>query len=152
MAHPLRAAVLAAALLSPTAYAAEPPTTTLSASAEVTLEQDRCLDHTVKELGMSAKKVETERRWTIGPQYLHSAIVQGGTLGVRFDKGEKASVIRVTATWPGERKPADVQPEIEQRMVAMVTKMAQLCGVTQAAVTCTVTDPAGKAAACTPAP
>lgn len=152
MPRSLRTTVLAAALLSQPALAADPPSTTLSASAEVPVEQDRCLDHTVKELGMSAKKLETERRWTIGPQYLHSAIVKGGTLGLRLDKGEKVTVIRVTATWPGERKAADVQPEIEQRAVSMVTKMAQLCNVLHAAVTCTVSEPGGKTSACTPAP
>lgn len=152
MANPLRASLLAAALLTQAAAAADAPATTLSASAEVPAAMDSCLDHSVKELGMSAKKVETERRWVIGPQYLHSAVVTGGTFGVRFDKGEKATAVKVTATWPGGRKDQDIQPELELRMVAVVTKIVQLCGSAQAKVTCTVQEPGAAAAPCAAAP
>jgi hypothetical protein len=152
MANPLRATLLAAALLSQAAAAADAPATTLSASAEVPAAMDSCLDHSVKELGMSAKKVESERRWVIGPQYLHSAVAKDGAFGLRFDKGPSATVIKVTATWPGARKGADIQPELEMRMVAVVTKIVQLCGVAKAPITCTVQESGAAAAPCAAAP
>lgn len=159
MANPLRATLLAAALLSPIAAVADAPKTTLkttlttlSTSAEVPAAMDSCLDHSVKELGMSAKKVDSERRWVIGPQYLHSAVAKDGTFGLRFDKGPAATAIRVTATWQGARKGADVQPELELRMIAVVTKIVQLCGVARAPVTCTVQEPEAAAAPCAAAP
>lgn len=142
---------LCAVLLAHAALAAE-PSTTLEGTAAVPAAQDGCLDTAVRELGMSAKKVEAERRWNIGPQYLHPSVKAGGTLGVRFEKGEQSTLVRVTATWPGDRKPKDVQPELEQRVVAMVSKLSQICGVVKADVKCTVTGPGGKSSACAPVP
>ncbi len=37
-------------------------------------------------------------------------------------------------------------------MVAMVRKLSQICGVVKAEVQCTVTEPNGRATACTPVP
>jgi hypothetical protein len=134
------------------AFGAEGGGTTLEAVSQVPVDQDACLDHTVRELGMSAKKAEPERRWVIGSQFLHSAVAKVGTLGVRFEKGERTTQVRVTATWPGEKKPAAVQEEMESRISSMVWKMAQLCGVTRPEVKCEVKDAAGKATACTGKP
>jgi hypothetical protein len=139
------------ALLFATATLAAEPGTILETQSTVPVEQDGCLDHAVKELGMSAKRVEGERRWTIGPQFLHPSVVQGGTLGVRIEKGEKASTVRIIATWPGAPKAKDLQPELESRVTAMASKMAQVCGVTQPTVKCELKDAAGKATSCGPA-
>ena len=143
----LRAASLAVVVLAQVAHAAD-PSTTLEAMAAVPAEQDGCLDTSVRELGMSAKRVDAERRWNIGPQYLHPSVKAGGTLLVRFEKGEQSTTVRVTATWPGERKSKEVQPEIEARLMAMASKLSQICGVVKAEVKCTVTDPGGKAGRC----
>ena len=136
--------------LAAAAFAADSAGTTLETQSTVPVEQDGCLDHAVKELGMSARRVEGERRWTIGPQFLHPSVVQGGTLGVRIEKGEKASTVRVTATWPGSPKAKEVQPELESRVTAMASKIAQVCGVTQPAVKCELKDASGKTARCSP--
>lgn len=144
----LAALVLATAL---PAVAGDTAGTTVETTTKVPADQDGCLDHTVRELGMSAKKVDGERRWTIGPQFLHSAVAKAGTLGVKFEKGEQATVIRVTATWPGGPKDKSLQAELESRLQSMASKMAQLCGVTRATVACEVKDPSGKTAPCPPA-
>jgi hypothetical protein len=152
MTTPLRATLLAAFLLTCAAAAAEPPKapgTTLTVTAELPPSQDYCLDHSVKELGMSATKVEGERRWVIGPQFLHPSVVAGGAFGIRFDKGEKATALRVTATWPGGKKEPALQTELESRVVAMMTKTVQLCGSPKAAITCTVQAPGAAAEPCT---
>jgi hypothetical protein len=151
MTHTLRAAALAAVFLCRSSFAAEPGTL-LEAIALVPGDQDACLDLSVRELGMSAKRVEAERRWNIGPQYLHPTVKAGGSLDVKFEKGAGATQVRVSATWPGGPKPKDVQPEIEQRLVAMASKLAQICGVVRAEVKCTVTTAEGKSAACAPQP
>jgi len=137
--------VALAVVFSLPAAAAE-PLTTLEATAAVPTAQDGCLDISVRELGMSAKRVDGERRWTIGPQYLHPSVKAGGTFGVRFEKGEQATVVRVTATWPGARKAAEVQGELEQRLTSVVSKLSQICGVVKADVACSVVDAAGKTA------
>lgn len=125
-------------LLTLVTLLAASPTTTLETTAQVPPEQDACLDHSVRELGMSAKRVEGERRWTIGPQYLHASVKAGGTLGVRFEKAAGGTTVRVTATWPGGKKDAAVQPELEQRLRDVAQKLAQICGVVRAEVACTV--------------
>lgn len=145
----IRHAALAAVLFAVPAAAAD---TVMEGVASVPAGQDACLDLSVRELGMSAKRVEGERRWVIGPQYLHPSVKAGGSLGVKFEKGEQATLVKVTATWPGGKKPADVQPELESRLVSMVRKLSQICGVVKADVACTVTEPAGKPTACTPTP
>lgn len=145
--NPLRFAALCALLLCRVA-AAEGPGTVLEGIAQIPAGQDACLDLSVRELGMSAKRVEAERRWVIGPQYLHPSVKAGGTFGVRFEKGDTSTAVRVTATWPGGPKPRDIQPELEQRLVAMVRKLSQICGVVKADVKCTVTEPGGKVTAC----
>jgi hypothetical protein len=149
--NPFRTAVLAALAFSRVA-AAQGASTVLEGVAQVPPGQDACLDLSVRELGMSAKRVDSERRWVIGPQYLHPSVKSGGTFGVRFEKRDRATAILVTATWPGDRKPDDVEPEIEQRMVAMVRKLAQICGVVKADVKCTITESPGKTTACAPVP
>lgn len=133
-------------------FAAESPGVTLEAVSQVPVEQDGCLDHAVKELGMSAKRAEPERRWVIGSQFLHASVAKGGTLGVKLEKGERSTQVRVTATWPGEKKPKQVQEEIESRLSSMAAKMAQICGVIRPEVKCEVKDASGKAAACTGTP
>ena len=149
--NPLRSAAVVVLLFARVA-AAQGSSTTLEGIAQIPAGQDACLDLSVRELGMSAKRVDVERRWVIGPQYLHPSVKSGGTFGVRFEKGENATAIRVTATWPGDRKSNDVESEIEQRMVAMVRKLSQICGVVKAEVKCTVAEPNGKTTACAPVP
>lgn len=114
------------------------PSTTLETTARVAPDQDVCLDTSVRELGMSAKRVEGERRWTIGPQYLHPSVKAGGTMGVRFEKDAAGTTVRVTATWPGGKKDAQVQPELERRLRDVAQKLAQICGVVRAEVACSV--------------
>jgi hypothetical protein len=152
MTNHFRASLLAGLLLYGGAASAAPATTTLSASSTVPAAQDGCLDHSVKELGMSAKKVDGERRWVIGPQYLHPSVIEGGAFGIRFEKGEKETAIKVDATWTGGKKPAALQPELEARVMAMVTKVTQLCGAFGAKVSCSVQEAGGAAEACKPAP
>ncbi len=142
-----RSAVLASVLLAASASAAD---TVMEGVASVPGGQDACLDASVRELGMSAKRVEGERRWRIGPQYLHPSVKAGGSLTVVFEPDGPTTRVRVTATWPGARKPADVQVELEARLVSMVRKLSQICGVVKAEVGCTVTEPAGKPTPCSP--
>jgi hypothetical protein len=94
---------------------------------------------------MSAQRVEGERRWNIKPQYLHPSVIEGGTLGVSVEKGERGSAVVITASWPGAAKDAATQPELESRISAMARKMGQVCGLTEPTVACTVT-PAGAGA------
>ena len=116
--------------------------TTLQATTAVARESDRCLDHAVKELGMSAKQVEKERRWRIGPQFLHPALVPSGSLEVELRPGEVETRVQVTARWPGAPKERAVQDEVEARLTAIASKLAQMCGVTAPVVRCTLA-PAG---------
>ena len=85
-------------LLMVTGAGVEPAKSTLEATTPVGREQDRCLDHAVKELGMSAKRVENERRWTIGPQFLHPSIAPDGKLSVEMKPGRTA--LKRTLTSP----------------------------------------------------
>lgn len=125
--------------------------TRVETSSRVSAEMDGCLDHSVKELGMSAKPRPNERAWNIGPQFLHPSIVPEGTLGVEFVKAEDGTTVRVLATWPGNPKEEATQLELEERLRAMARKMAQLCGVTQPEVKCLRTPAKGQPAVC-PAP
>lgn len=120
----------------------------LEAKASVQAELDGCLDHAVKELGMSAKKQEGERRWVIAPQFLHPSLVPGGRIEVRMEKGEKASTVRVNVTFPGELKPAEVQQTIEERLITMTGKLAQICGVIHPEVSCLVSAKGAAPAKC----
>jgi hypothetical protein len=123
-------------LLLGTAAAGDPGGTTLEASTAVSRELDGCLDHAVKELGMSAKRVEKERRWTIGPQFLHPSLVPAGTLEVQMKPDERETLVVVTARWPGAPKDAPVQAELEDRVTAIASKLAQMCGVITPTVRC----------------
>ncbi len=131
------------------ATAAEPAARTeLQTTSSVPADADSCLDHSVKELGMSAKRQPTDRVWKIGPQFLHPSIVPDGTVAVRFDKGATASTVRVTATWPGPPKAKDVQVELQSRLRSMAEKMTQLCGVIHPVVSCQLTPAQQQQRAC----
>jgi len=135
-------------LLLGTGAGGDPAGTTLEATTQVSRELDGCLDHAVKELGMSAKRVEKERRWAIGPQFLHPSIVPAGTLAVEMKPGERETLVQVTARWPGAAKEAPVQAELEDRITAIASKLAQMCGVTAPVVRCTLSNAGAAPAAC----
>ena len=135
-------------LLLGTGAGGDPAGTTLQTTTPVSRELDGCLDHAVKELGMSAKRVEKERRWTIGPQFLHPAIVPAGTLTVEMKPGERETLVQVTARWPGAAKEAPVQAELEDRMTAIASKLAQMCGIITPVVQCTLSNGGAAPAAC----
>jgi hypothetical protein len=127
---------------------AEPARSTLEATTPVDRANDRCLDHAVKELGMSARRVENERRWTIGPQFLHPSIVPEGRLWVQMKPTERETLVQVTAQWPGPAKESAVQAELEDRITAIAGKLAQTCGVVKPAVRCTLSDAGAPPGAC----
>ena len=135
-------------LLLGTGAGGDPAGTTLQTTTPVSRELDGCLDHAVKELGMSARRVEKERRWTIGPQFLHPAIVPAGTLTVEMKPGERETLVQVTARWPGAAKEAPVQAELEDRMTAIASKLAQMCGIITPVVQCTLSNGGAAPAAC----
>ena len=135
-------------LLVVTAAGTEPSRSTLEATTPVDRTNDRCLDHAVKELGMSAKRVENERRWTIGPQFLHPSIAPEGRLSVEMKPTERETVVQVTAQWPGPAKEKAVQAELEDRITAIAGKIAQICGVITPAVRCTLSDAGAPPGAC----
>jgi len=114
--------------------------TRLEAVTAVPSASDTCLDHSVRELGMSAKRPDAARLWIIQPQFLHPAVVPHGTVQLRFEREADRSSVRVTATWPGGRKAEEEQREIESRVIAIATKLAQICGVIRPEVTCKVDD------------
>jgi hypothetical protein len=149
--RPMRLPVALACCLTWTVAAtarAEAPRSRVVTSSEVTAEMDGCLDHSVRELGMSAKREGEARSWRIGPQFLHPTVAPEGTLQVRFEKAPTRTKIVVDATWPGALKADDVQREIESRLRAMAEKLAQVCGVTKPAVECVATPAGGAAKAC----
>jgi hypothetical protein len=135
------------------APAAAAPSTLVAIETAVPLAQDGCLDHTVRELGMSAKRAEgSARHWDIAPKFLHGALAKdAGTFTIDFEKTDKATQVRVRASWPGAPKESAVQLEIEERLRLMTVKMTQLCSVLKPQIACTRT-PAGGAAAACPAP
>lgn len=136
-----------------TAAGTPPPATSVATTAAVPLAQDACLDHTVRELGMSAKKAEgAARHWDIAPKFLHGALAKEATaaFSVDLEKTDKAALVKVKATWPGAPKAKEVQLEIEERLRQMTAKMAQTCGVPRAEVTCVTTPAGGAAAPCVP--
>lgn len=138
---------------APTAASPPPAATSVATTAAVPLAQDACLDHTVRELGMSAKKAEgAPRHWDIAPKFLHGALAKDATAAftVDLEKTDKAALVKVKATWPGAPKAKEVQLEIEERLRVMTAKMAQTCGVPRADVTCTTTPAGGVAAPCVP--
>lgn len=135
-------------LLLGTGAGGDPAGTTLEATTPVSRELDACLDHAVKELGMSAKRVEKERRWKIGPQFLHPSLVPAGTLEVEMRPGEKETVVQVTARWPGAAKEKLVQSELEDRITAIASKLAQMCGVVTPTVRCTLSSAGASPSAC----
>ncbi|MBI4815898.1 MAG: hypothetical protein HY791_06565 [Deltaproteobacteria bacterium] len=122
--------------------------TKIVAHSEVAAESDGCLDHAVKELGMSAKRQEARRAWTIGPQFLHSSVVTGGALELLIDRQPTGSKIVVTTSFPATSRSEVDEKEIESRVGAIASKMAQLCGVTRPVVRCEVTPASGPARAC----
>lgn len=142
---------LAATLLL-TASLTSPPQITVETRASVTAEFDGCLDHTVRELGMSAVRDPSARQWKIKPQFLHSALVPDGAVEVRIEKGAGETVVVARAIWPGGVKPVEAQSEIEQRLHAMAFKMTQSCGVAKPQPSCTLTATGAKAKACRHAP
>lgn len=113
--------------------------TRLEATTTMALEQDACLDHTVKELGMSAKRKDKERTWVIGPQFLHPSLLPDGTVQVDMIRSAQNTTVMVALSWAGARKEKAIESEIEQRAAAMVNKMAQMCGTTKPAIKCTTT-------------
>ncbi len=135
------------------AASADEERTVLEVRSAVPLDHDGCLDHAVRELGMSAKRRGKERVWDIGPQFLHPSITPAGTIVVEVRKQEKQSDVLVTATWTGKRKEPGVERELEQRAAAMVTMMSRLCGASTPALACTVKEAgSGTPAPCAHAP
>lgn len=134
------------------------PSTSVMVQVQMPLAQDACLDHTVKDLGMSAKKIEgPARHWDIAPKFLHGVLAKdvGAAVNVELEKTDKATLIHVHAVWSGAPKDKDVQLEIEERLRSMTVKMAQECNVVKPELACTTTPAGGAAAPCTlppPAP
>ena len=124
------------------------PSTRLEVESDVPAQYDSCLDHSVRELGMSAKRVEKERRWNIGPQFVHPSIVPGGTVQVEMKPATATTSVKLTVTWPGGLKEKAQQADIEERVALMAQKMAQTCGVTQPKTRCTIAASGQAAAAC----
>ncbi|MFN0064238.1 MAG: hypothetical protein ACKVPX_17155 [Myxococcaceae bacterium] len=102
-------------------------------------DQDACLDHSVRELGMSAKKVEGARHWVIGPQFLHPSLVPGGAVDVMLEPAPNDQT-RVTARarWSASSAVLTHEGELASRLKAIPHKMAQACGVTRPQVSCSV--------------
>lgn len=144
--------VIAALCASASLAFAGEKSTTITSKASVPVDQDKCLDHTVRELGMSAKQVTGERVWNIGPQFIHPSIVEGGKVVVRIEKGEAKSTVFVVATWPGGLKPTEVQAEIEQRLTSMTSMMSLACGAPPSSSVCSAQPADAPAAACKHAP
>lgn len=138
------------ALLASPAAAVEAERTSLEVSAPVPAELDGCLDRAVKELGMSARRVEKERRWNIGPQFLHPSVVKGGTLTVEYRARGGQTLVVVEASWPGARKEPAVQAELQERVRGMVSKLVQICGVLKPELACRVAAAGAAPAACEP--
>ncbi|MBI1949399.1 MAG: hypothetical protein HYS27_27175 [Deltaproteobacteria bacterium] len=137
----------------PAAAVTPAPATTVVVQTPIPLAHDACLDHAVKELGMSAKRAEgAARHWDIAAKFLHATVAKdvGAALTVDLEKGDKSTLIKVRTSWPGAPKDKAVQLEMEERLRAMATKMSQQCGVTKPELACTVTPAGGAAAPCTP--
>ena len=135
-------------LLAVAGGGAEQVRSSLEATTAVARAQDGCLDHAVKELGMSARRVENERRWTIGPQFLHPSLVPEGKLSVQMKAGEGETLVQVTAQWPGPAKEKAVQAEVEERLTVIASKLAQVCGVVSPVIRCTLSDGGAVPPAC----
>lgn len=133
---------------SQVSIAGEPPVTAVTVSGAVPVDQSACLVHSVKELGMSAKRIEPERRWSIKPQFLHPSLVPDGQIEIELSSHAESTRATVTARWPGPQKEAAMQAEIEERLRAMIEKMTQLCGVTRAPLRCEVATTGTPSAAC----
>lgn len=124
------------------------PVTQLEIESDIPAQHDSCLDHSVRELGMSAKRVEKERRWNIGPQFVHPSIVPAGTVRLEMKPATATTTVKLTVTWPGGLKEKAQQAEIEERVTLMAQKMAQTCGVTLPKVRCSVAAPGQAMAVC----
>lgn len=134
--------------VSGVSWASDQATTSVVVSGAVPIDQSACLVHSVKELGMSAKRLGAEQRWIIKPQFLHPALVPAGQVEVELSSHEQSIRATVTARWPGPKKEAAIQAEVEERLLSMVGKMTQLCGVNHAPLKCEVTTTGAPSAAC----
>ena len=122
--------------------------TTIQVMTSVPVEHDPHLNHTVRELGMSAKQVGQERRWNIHPRFLHATAKIEGTFTVELKKGDTETTIVVTANWEGEPKSPEIQKELEERVRLVAAKIAQTTGISKPKLQCILTWPNGKANAC----
>ena len=96
---------------------------------------------------MSARRVESERRWTIGPQFLHPSIVPEGRLWIQMKPTERDAGAG-DGPVAGPAKEKAVQAELEDRITLVAGKLAQMCGVVTPAVRCTLSDGGAAPGAC----
>lgn len=139
---------LVGSLLPLASAAGGEPRATLETTTVVPAEHDGCLDHAVRELGMSAKRQGKDRLWVIGPQFLHSAVARDGAMRLELLPGSGGTTVRLELSWPGGAKEPAVQAEMEQRAAAIPFKMGQVCGVVKPTVRCSFAPAGGAAAAC----
>ncbi len=145
-------------LLASAALAGPPapvPVTAVVVQTPVPLTHDACLDHTVKELGMSATRAAgPARHWDIAPKFLHGALAKdtAAKLTVDLEKSDTATTVAVRTSFAGAPKEKATQAELEERLRLMATKMAQQCGVIKPELACTLTPAGGVAAPCAPPP
>lgn len=140
------------ALVPAVAHAAEPPDTTVVLAMTLPPSADRCLDHAVRELGMSAKRAGTERRWDILPRFVHPSVVEGGAFTLVLATRPEGAEVNLTLRWRGAPQPDAVAAEVHARLGAVMEKLAQICGVLRPTWTCTRTAGGAPPRTCAPPP
>lgn len=96
---------------------------------------DGCLDQSVKDLGVGAKKVADARAWTVGPEKIHAALVGKGEVRVAANVSAEAVDVTVEAAWKGPLE-GEHRAELERRLRDMAARIGFFCGERQAQVQC----------------
>lgn len=104
-------------------------------SARLPASVDGCLDQSVKDLGVGAKKAPEGRAWTVGPEKIHAALVGKGGARIAASVAPEAADVTVEATWKGPLE-GEHRVELERRLKDMTARIGFFCGQMKTAVEC----------------
>lgn len=107
---------------------------------------DPCLNQSLKDLGVAAKRTGEERRWALDPRKIHAALMPSGQVQVEAPSTGNGLQLQTQARWKGPLAGLE-REELEWRLVSLTERIGAYCDQRGLPVEC-LSGPSGALVAC----